>query len=107
MTKPPKENPPCCLCGGVCERIGNNPAPLSMQKGDRCCDACNEVVVGARIDMKGFVAEYERVEQAVLRMPKRAVMAAICAAHGPDLLAMRKAEFEKFQAFIEAEKEKL
>jgi hypothetical protein len=103
MTKP--RDPNCCLCGLPYERIGNNPAPLA-EKG-RCCDACDQVVVGARIDIKGFVAEYERVRQAMLRMPHRAVMAAICAAHGPDLLAMRNEERAKLHALIEGERAKL
>jgi hypothetical protein len=102
MTKP--RDPNCCLCGLPYERIGNNPAPLSMRKGDRCCDACNEVVVGARIDMKDFTELYERVEQAMLRMPKRPIVAAICAAYGPDLWAQKKAQFEKLHALKVTEK---
>jgi hypothetical protein len=105
MTKP--RDPNCCLCGLPYEHIGNNPAPLSLKEGDRCCDACNEVVIGARIDMKGLVAEYERVEQAILRMPHRPVMAAICAAHGPDLLAMRKEEPGQLHALLAVEPAKL
>jgi hypothetical protein len=96
----------CCLCGLPYERIGNNPAPLSMKPRDRCCDACNEVAICARIDMDGFVELYERIEQAMLRRPNRAAMAAVCAAIGPPLLAERKAATAKLMEMVEAEKAK-
>ena len=37
----------CVLCGSLFVGYGHNPAPLS-DKG-RCCDACNTVVVMARL----------------------------------------------------------
>jgi hypothetical protein len=111
MTKP--RDPNCCLCGLPYERIGNNPAPLSLKKGDRCCDACNEVVTGARIDPVGVAAEIRRIMEAIARMnPKgvvtnRTAIAAMCAARGPGLLAEKKAQLAKLHALIEAEKAKL
>jgi hypothetical protein len=99
-----KPDPNCCLCGLPYERIGNNPAPLA-QKG-RCCDACNEVVIGARIDPKGALAEVSRIEAALLRInsaPLREIaIAAMCAAHGPDLWAMRKGGRALLRERIEA-----
>ena len=100
-----KPDPACCLCGLPYERIGNNPAPLA-QKG-RCCDACDQVVTGARIDPKGALAEVARIEEALLRKinsaPLREIAtAAMCAAHGPDLLAMRKGEMAQLRALLEA-----
>ena len=115
----PKTDPNCCLCGLPYERIGNNPAPLLLAKGARCCDACNEVVILARMDMKGFVAEYERVlatlvywlDVGSLELPNEAlahmVKAAICASRGPGLLAIRNEERAQFQARVEAERTKL
>jgi hypothetical protein len=94
-----KHEPRCCLCGGVCERIGNNPYPLS-QSG-RCCDACNEVVIEARINPKAIEDERIRVSQAIWRMPRAPALAAICAARGPDLLAKKKHEQEQFAALKE------
>ena len=97
---PKKPDPNCCLCGLPYERIGNNPKPLS--ETGRCCDACDQVVIGARIDPAGALAEIERVEAALLRKidaaPLRQIaIAAMCAAHGPDLLAMRKEELAKLR----------
>tara|TARA_R100001510_G_scaffold12367_1_gene9628 strand:- start:16426 stop:16581 length:156 start_codon:yes stop_codon:yes gene_type:complete len=37
----------CVLCGSLFVGYGNNPAPLA-DKG-RCCDACNALVVWARL----------------------------------------------------------
>lgn len=79
----------CCLCGLPYERFGNNPHPLS--KTGRCCDACNEVVIEARIDPAGMAMEIERVEDAMLRIGpdqlRRAALAAVCASRGPELWA--------------------
>jgi hypothetical protein len=85
-------DPACCLCGLPYERIGNSPAPLA-QKG-RCCDACNEIVIEARIDPARIKEEIERVEQALLRKPLDPALAAICASRGPGLLAAKKRELE-------------
>jgi hypothetical protein len=100
---PPKQNDsPCCLCGLPYERIGNNPAPLAL-KG-RCCDACNEVVTEARIDMGRFLAELDRVEDAMLwagpNILRRAAVAAICASRGPGLWAQRQQEREQLHAML-------
>ena len=84
----------CCLCGLPYERIGNNPAPLSLR--GRCCDACNQVVTEARIDPAGLAFELERVEDAMLRVGPdqlhQAALAAICASRGPVLWADRQHE---------------
>lgn len=87
--KPPQEFGPCCLCGGLYERIGNNPAPLYAGEG-RCCDACNEIVTEARINPARIKEEIERVERALLRKPKDPALAAICASRGPGLWAAHK-----------------
>lgn len=98
----------CCLCGLPYERIGNNPAPLAMD--GRCCDACNEVVIGARIDEAGVFAELTRIQDALIWAmgdTGKMAMAAMCAAHGPDLLTMRNEERAQLNALIEAERAKL
>ena len=94
-----KTDPACCVCGLPYERIGNNPAPLA-QSG-RCCDACNEIVIQARIDPAKLGEEVARVEAAMLRKvkggPRAAALAAICASRGPDLWAAHTAELEKLR----------
>ena len=94
----------CCLCGLPYERVGNNPAPLA-QSG-RCCDACGEVVIEARISMPTIVAEIERVEAAMLStngMLRQTAMAAICASRGPVLWAQRQRERAQLMEMIERE----
>lgn len=42
----------CCLCGETYNGYGNNPAPLSDNDTDRCCDECNLTkVIPARLGM--------------------------------------------------------
>jgi hypothetical protein len=87
------------------ERIGNNPSPIGPPiERARCCDACNEVVTEARIDMAGFLAELERVEDAMLRVGtkflRQAAIAAICASRGPGLWAQRQWEREQLHAML-------
>lgn len=31
----------CCICGKEFKGYGNNPAPVSDNPEDRCCDLCN------------------------------------------------------------------
>jgi hypothetical protein len=102
MTKM-KETGLCCLCGGEYDRWGNNPYPLAdlRLKGERCCDACNEIVIEARLDPKGFEKEFERVELAMVRVPKRRAMAAICASRGPVLLIAKRQAFGRLMAVNE------
>ena len=94
-------NPNCCLCGLPYERIGNNPRPLDMTVGNRCCDACNEVVIQARINPAGFMFELERVERAISRLgfsaTRQAAVAAICASRGPGLLAAQQRDLAKLR----------
>jgi hypothetical protein len=90
-----KPDPTCCLCGLPYERIGNNPAPLYMGEG-RCCDACNEVVIEARLDPGAILREIERVANAMARVaidggPHQMARTAICASRGPGLWAAHKA----------------
>ena len=40
-------NEVCCLCGEKVKGFGHNPAPLNNE--GRCCDACNEEVIKARM----------------------------------------------------------
>jgi hypothetical protein len=83
---------PCCLCGLPYEAIGNNPSPLAP-KG-RCCDACNEVVTEARINVRAIAEEIDRVESAMLHKVneplQRIAIAAICASRGPRLWAEKR-----------------
>lgn len=40
----------CCICGDKFYGWGNNPAPVNIREGARCCNECNEnVVIPARI----------------------------------------------------------
>ncbi len=42
----------CCLCNETYNGYGNNPAPLSDNETDRCCDDCNLTkVLPARLGM--------------------------------------------------------
>lgn len=85
----------CCLCGLPYDRLGNSPSPLA--KSGRCCDACDQVVIEARISWPAFMDEVERVEDAMVRMPsllRQTAIAAICASRGPVLWA----RFEKQRA---------
>ena len=42
----------CCICGAEIKGYGNNPAPVVLDEGARCCDECNAtVVIPARIEM--------------------------------------------------------
>ena len=39
----------CCFCDEV-EQYGNNPAPFEVERGERCCDYCNQhLVIAARV----------------------------------------------------------
>jgi hypothetical protein len=95
-------NTNCCLCGLPYERLGNNPHPLS-QTG-RCCDACDEVVIQARIDPKTFLAEVERVGDALVRIGpdnlQKVVLAAICASRGPGLRAEKREALAKLRRTV-------
>lgn len=90
----------CCLCGGALWdgesswKGGNNAAPLS---DGRCCNACNEIVIEARMFSKTLSDEIVRVTQAIMNvtnysgdMARKAAMAAICASRGPALLENRR-----------------
>lgn len=44
-----KEEHICCICGEKFLGYGNNPYPLVKKEGARCCDACNEKVILARM----------------------------------------------------------
>ena len=40
-----------CICGCEIEGYGNNPDPLTLKEGERCCDACNwKHVIPARME---------------------------------------------------------
>lgn len=38
----------CCICHKVFRGYGNNPQPLVMRKGSRCCDDCDKLVIETR-----------------------------------------------------------
>lgn len=108
MTRRPKlpEGGECCICGLAYERIGNNPHPLAMI--GRCCDACNEVVIQARLgELK--LADVERVRGAIERkaklpIPAEAAIAAISALCGPPLHAEKREAIAKLRAMTAKEK---
>lgn len=91
----------CCLCGLPYERLGNSPAPL-MRHG-RCCDACDEIVIQARISPARIMDEIERVSAAILRMPHddlhAITIAAICALRGPVLWAEKERQLAQLSTF--------
>ena len=40
----------CCICGNRIEGFGNEPWPIVLEPGERCCDLCNITeVVPARL----------------------------------------------------------
>lgn len=42
----------CCLCGKKFIGWGNNPWPVVVEEGARCCDECNgKFVIPARLDL--------------------------------------------------------
>jgi hypothetical protein len=79
VAKPPVFTGICCLCENGYTFTGNNPAPLSNNPDDRCCDTCNITVILARIK----VAELARIK-----------------------VAEQKAEISKAEAFTLASKAK-
>ena len=95
----------CCLCGLPCERLGNNPAPLARE--GRCCNACDEVVIQARINPARMGEEIQRVSAAILRKPyddlHQITLAAICASRGPDLLAEKQRQLAQLLAQLKNE----
>ena len=59
----PAPNPPCCLCGGLCDcPYGHNPAPLTgTHPGDTCCNSCNATkVIPARFAAIKKQEEFEK-----------------------------------------------
>lgn len=101
----------CCLCGLPYESFGHNPRPLWQRVGDRCCSACNEVVIEARITPAKIDEEIMRVEEALERTPGnhayRQALAAICASRGPGLLAESKRAISLIKAKMEEDRTKL
>ena len=48
--KSEKQTVVCIICGETFNEIGNNPEPVYIGKGDRCCDECNNnKVIPARL----------------------------------------------------------
>jgi len=47
MKKNKKKNtiPTCCICNKPYTGYGNNPDPVNIQIGARCCDECNHKYV--------------------------------------------------------------
>ena len=39
----------CCLCNQTFFGYGNNPDPLVIERGKRCCNECNMFVIKERI----------------------------------------------------------
>lgn len=44
----------CCICHNVYRGYGNNPQPLIMKAGSRCCDDCNWFVIQERKKINYF-----------------------------------------------------
>ena len=92
----------CVLCRLPYERIGNNPWPLADH--GRCCDACDEIVIEARLDGAVVKAEVERVEAALMATmgdPRAMAIGAVCASRGPGLLIEKREQLERFKAAME------
>ena len=59
--------PTCCICHHIHSGYGNNPQPLIMKIGSRCCDECNQLVTAARlyadrnINSEEEMAHFERM----------------------------------------------
>lgn len=49
----------CCICGKEEVGYGNNPDPVLKNKGDRCCNFCNNTVI--------IPERKKQIEQYVLR----------------------------------------
>lgn len=71
----------CCICHEVCSGYGNNPNPLILKKGSRCCDKCNRLVTSARfmttqlnemdeIIVNGIMKQYKSGEEKVIAKAK-------------------------------------
>lgn len=60
----------CCICHKVFKGFGNNPRPLVMKSGSRCCDDCNQLVILARLYVMRNLETEEDVEH-FERMPLR------------------------------------
>ena len=39
----------CCMCGKEMFGMGHNAAPFVVNRNNRCCNECNEIVVRLRI----------------------------------------------------------
>lgn len=64
----------CCICHKICYGYGNNPHPLVIKKGSRCCDECDRLVIAARLYMSANIRSVEEMERFV-RMPLRKKLA--------------------------------
>ena len=39
----------CCMCGKEMFGMGHNAAPLKVNRDNRCCNECNEIVIRLRM----------------------------------------------------------
>lgn len=60
----------CCICHEICSGYGNNPQPLIMKRGSRCCDRCNKVVQTARDIPTELDPRKERVMNEIINKKK-------------------------------------
>ncbi len=53
----------CCFCGAeIPENESNNPQPLDIQEGARCCNACNyKYVISCRIAIDTLLKGYRDI----------------------------------------------
>ncbi|MCM1222747.1 MAG: hypothetical protein NC548_50645 [Lachnospiraceae bacterium] len=64
----------CCICHNICHGYGNNPQPLVMKNGSRCCDECDRLVIATRLFLCDSIDSEEEREHFV-KMPMRKKLA--------------------------------
>ena len=52
----------CCMCGKEMLGMGHNAAPLIVNRNNRCCNECNEIVIHLR--MIEYFSRKEKTEVA-------------------------------------------
>lgn len=52
----------CCICHRICHGYGNNPQPLIMKRGSRCCDDCDMLVIASRLYVSDNIKSEEELE---------------------------------------------
>lgn len=55
----------CCICGEEIKGYGNNPFPISIKEGEKCCDNCNDTYVLAARLMLIKPEEADRIKKLI------------------------------------------